>query len=232
MPWRSWAVGVMALCTAVGGAMRPHFSPVNLTMVYLVGVAWVATRFSRGPAIFASILAIAAFDFLFVPPYYRFAVADAQYLVTFAVMLAVAILISSLTERVRRQAVAARTRYLRTIALYFMSRMLAAAVDTAALVRVASRHIGDVFEGEAVLSMGKTIDFAKRGASGVVNIMPFTCMPGTIVSTLLKRYQEENSNIPILNMAYDGQEQTNTLTRLEAFMYQAKEFQSRKNNRT
>ena len=54
-------------------------------------------------------------------------------------------------------------------------------------------------------------------------------MPGTIVSTLLKRYREENSNIPTLNMAYDGQEQTNTLTRLEAFMYQTKEFQNRKN---
>jgi len=88
------------------------------------------------------------------------------------------------------------------------------------------------FEGEAILSVGKTIDFAKRGASGVVNIMPFTCMPGTIVSTLLKRYREENSNIPILNMTYDGQEQTNTLTRLEAFMYQAKEFQNRKNRAT
>jgi hypothetical protein len=57
-------------------------------------------------------------------------------------------------------------------------------------------------------------------------------MPGTIVGTLLKRYREENSNIPILNMTYDGQEQTNTLTRLEAFMYQAKEFQNRKENRS
>jgi hypothetical protein len=56
-------------------------------------------------------------------------------------------------------------------------------------------------------------------------------MPGTIVSTLLKRYREENNNIPILNMAYDGQEQTNTLTRLEAFMHQAKEFQKRNNRR-
>jgi predicted nucleotide-binding protein (sugar kinase/HSP70/actin superfamily) len=103
---------------------------------------------------------------------------------------------------------------------------------TRSIFRNAKPYIDSSFEGEAILSVGKTIDFAKRGASGVVNIMPFTCMPGTIVSTLLKRYQEENSNIPILNMAYDGQEQTNTLTRLEAFMFQAKEFQSRKNNRT
>ena len=102
---------------------------------------------------------------------------------------------------------------------------------TTAIFRMAKPYLDSSFEGEAILSIGKSIDFAERGASGVVNIMPFTCMPGTIVSTLLKRYREENSNIPILNMAYDGQEQTNTLTRLEAFMFQAKEFQGRKNKR-
>jgi predicted CoA-substrate-specific enzyme activase len=102
---------------------------------------------------------------------------------------------------------------------------------TRSIFKKAKPYIDSSFEGEAILSVGKTVDFAKRGASGVVNIMPFTCMPGTIVSTLLKRYQEENNNIPILNMVYDGQEQTNTLTRLEAFMYQAKEFRNGKNNR-
>jgi len=99
---------------------------------------------------------------------------------------------------------------------------------TRSIFRKAKPYLDSSFEGEAILSVGKTVDFARRGASGVVNIMPFTCMPGTIVSTLLKRYREENNNIPILNMAYDGQEQTNTLTRLEAFMYQAKEFRNRK----
>jgi len=102
---------------------------------------------------------------------------------------------------------------------------------THSIFKKAKPYIDSSFEGEAILSVGKTIDFAKRGASGIVNIMPFTCMPGTIVSTLLKRYQEENNNIPILNMAYDGQEQTNTLTRLEAFMYQARGFQNRKYKR-
>ncbi len=102
---------------------------------------------------------------------------------------------------------------------------------TRSIFRKAKPYLDSSFEGEAILSIGKTIDFAKRGASGIVNIMPFTCMPGTIVSTILKRYREENNNIPILNMAYDGQEQTNTLTRLEAFMYQAREFQERNHKR-
>jgi two-component system, OmpR family, sensor histidine kinase KdpD len=146
-----WATGVTALSTAVAWGMHPYFSPVNLPMVYLLGIAGVAARFSSGPAIFACVLAIATFDFLFVPPFFRFSVTDAQYLVTFAVMLVIAVLISTLTERIRRQAAAARTRYLRTIALYFMSRQLAAAPDTAALLRVAGRHIADVFEADTAI---------------------------------------------------------------------------------
>ncbi len=103
--------------------------------------------------------------------------------------------------------------------------------NTRSIFKKAKPYLDSSFEGEAILSIGKSIDFAKRGVSGIVNIMPFTCMPGTIVSALLKRYREENNNIPILNMAYDGQEQTNTLTRLEAFMHQAREFQNRRTRR-
>jgi len=95
----------------------------------------------------------------------------------------------------------------------------------------ASPYLHYSFEGEAILSIGKTVDFCKKGASGVINVMPFTCMPGTVVSALLKRYREENNNLPVLNMAYDGQEQTNTLTRIEAFMYQTKQFHEQRLNR-
>ncbi len=100
--------------------------------------------------------------------------------------------------------------------------------ETKEIIEKASAYLHPSFEGEAILSVGKAIDLKEKGASGVINIMPFTCMPGTIVSAILKRFREENQHFPILNMAYDGQEQTNTLTRLEAFMYQAREFQQQK----
>ncbi|MFQ5842553.1 MAG: acyl-CoA dehydratase activase-related protein, partial [Thermodesulfobacteriota bacterium] len=95
------------------------------------------------------------------------------------------------------------------------------------ILKRARPYLHDSFEGEAVLSVGRTADFAHSGCSGVINVMPFTCMPGTVVSAILKRYREENNNLPVLNMAYDGQEQTNTLTRLEAFMYQAKQYREK-----
>jgi predicted nucleotide-binding protein (sugar kinase/HSP70/actin superfamily) len=96
---------------------------------------------------------------------------------------------------------------------------------TAEILALAKPYLDVSFEGEAILSIGKTMDFSRKGASGVVNVMPFTCMPGTVVSAILKRYREENGNLPVLNMAYDGQEQSNIMTRLEAFMYQAKQYQ-------
>jgi predicted CoA-substrate-specific enzyme activase len=86
-------------------------------------------------------------------------------------------------------------------------------------------YLDDSFEGEAVLSVGKCGDYIRKGVSGLVNVMPFTCMPGTIVGAVMKRYREDHNDIPFLNMAYDGQEETNTLTRLEAFMHQARQYQ-------
>jgi predicted CoA-substrate-specific enzyme activase len=95
-------------------------------------------------------------------------------------------------------------------------------------LRLAAPFIHRSLEGEAILSVGKTIEFVEQGASGVVNVMPFTCMPGTIVHSILKRYREQHYNIPFLNMAYDGQEQTNSRTRLEAFMFQVAQYSEAK----
>jgi len=91
-------------------------------------------------------------------------------------------------------------------------------------LRSAAPYIHHSFEGEAVLSVGKAIDYINRGVSGIVNVMPFTCMPGTIASAVLKRVREDHNNIPLLNIAYEGQGDSQTLTRIEAFMHQAKAY--------
>jgi two-component system sensor histidine kinase KdpD len=99
------AVAVVAGCTAICRAvlLLGVTDHANLIMVYLAGAALVAVGGGRGPSAFAAVLGVAAFDFFFVPPHLTFAVADAQYLVTLAVMLAVGLLIRSLAARVREQ---------------------------------------------------------------------------------------------------------------------------------
>ncbi|HEX4942942.1 MAG TPA: DUF4118 domain-containing protein [Usitatibacteraceae bacterium] len=105
-PWIGYACAVAsaAACTLVGYAMSPRFDIVNIAMVYLLAVVLVALRFSRGPAIVSAIACVAAFDFMFVPPQGTFTVNDAQYLVTFAIILCVALVISYLMERGQREA--------------------------------------------------------------------------------------------------------------------------------
>jgi predicted nucleotide-binding protein (sugar kinase/HSP70/actin superfamily) len=95
-------------------------------------------------------------------------------------------------------------------------------------IAAAAKYVHSSFEGEAILSIGKSVDFARNELDGVINVMPFTCMPGTIVSAILKKFKAENDNIPVLNMAYDGLEESNDVARLEAFIYQAKQFKERR----
>ncbi len=151
--WRGYglALGVVAACSAVDGLMLPYFGLANLIMVYLLGVLVVSAMTSRGPAVLASVASVAAFDFLFVPPRLSFSVSDTQYLVTFGIMLGVALLISNLTTRVREQAEAARARERRTAALYAVSRACASAGETYQVVRMAARQVGEVLEAEATV---------------------------------------------------------------------------------
>jgi len=98
---------------------------------------------------------------------------------------------------------------------------------TEEIIQKAIPYIHPSFEGETILSIGKAVDFALKGASGIINAMPFTCMPGTIVNAVLKRCRESHNNIPLLAISYDGQKEGNTKTRLEAFTYQVRQYRER-----
>ena len=95
--------------------------------------------------------------------------------------------------------------------------------STSQIMRNAAPYLDDSFEGETILSMGKAVDYVKKGASGIISAMPFGCMPGTIVSALLKGVKED-WGIPFLSAAFDGAEATCTGIHLEAFMHQATEY--------
>jgi two-component system sensor histidine kinase KdpD len=86
--------------------MATRFDVVNIAMVYLLAVVLIALSFSRGAAVLCAVLSVLAFDVMFVPPRGRLTVDDAQYLLTFAIMVAVALVIAGLMESRRRQSVA------------------------------------------------------------------------------------------------------------------------------
>jgi two-component system, OmpR family, sensor histidine kinase KdpD len=143
--------GVVLACTVVAWGMSHRFELSNLIMVYLLGVVVVAVRYGRGPSVLAAVLGVAAFDFFFVPPLFTFAVSDTQYVVTFAVMLVVGLVISNLMASLRLQARIASHRERRTAALYAMSRELAVTRGRENLLTIAVRHVTEVFEAQAVI---------------------------------------------------------------------------------
>ncbi len=141
--WRPYvkAAAVVALSAVASGLLSPFVEPTNLAMVFLLGVILVATRLGTGPSVFASVLSVALFDFVFVPPHLTFRVSDSQYLITFSVMLAVALLTSNLAARVRREARRAREAQRRTEAMAELTMDLARARDAKAVADVSVRHL-------------------------------------------------------------------------------------------
>jgi len=164
---------VVAAVTLLCQLLFGHIERSNLVMLYLLGTVLVAARFGRGPSVFAAIFSVGLFDFLFVPPLYTFAIADAQYLITFAVMLLTALVISTLAAFGRRQASVARQRERRSSELYGLSRELAQAVDLQGLGESLRAHVLAFIDGEAAVLLpdeaGRILDpahFCARGAGG------------------------------------------------------------------
>ena len=139
-------VFIIATATWISWELFGWDQLADVVMVLLLGIVIVAMRFGYGPSLLAAVLGVLSFDFFFVPPYFTFAVTDLRHILTFAIMFLVAIVISSLTQRIRAQADGARERENRTASLYAMSRELGAAASADALYEAAVRHIADVFD--------------------------------------------------------------------------------------
>lgn len=163
----SLSLVIVTACTLFGLLVFRKLDLTNIAMLYLAGVMISAVWLGRGPAVLAAILGVAAFDFFFVAPQLTFAVSDVQYLLTFAVMLAVGLLIANLTTRLKGMADIARDRERRTSLLYAMSRELAAARDRREVATVAARHLHDTFDCDVAVLAPRSANQSGGVATGL-----------------------------------------------------------------
>src|SRR5262249_19691901 len=143
--------GTVALATALGWIARPLLNDANVAMIYLLAIALVSLRFGQGASFAASVMSVVAYDYFFIEPVFTLNVADGQYLITFAVLMTVGLLIGWLMASVRMQARVAGHRERRTALLYAMSRELAATRSAETMARLAVRHVGEVFEAQVAV---------------------------------------------------------------------------------
>ncbi len=141
--WRAYllSAGLVGLATLLGLLLRPFVTPANLIILYFFAVMAAAIWLGLYPALAASLISVIVFDVFFVLPYYTLAVDDAQYLLTFAGLLAVSVVISTLAARAREQELAARSREAQTAVLYELSRKLAADTAVPVIAQTAVQQI-------------------------------------------------------------------------------------------
>ena len=140
-------VAITGLLAATSRTLHLADTEANTVMLFLAAVAYVAYRFGRGPATLASVLAVMVFDFFFVPPFYTFTVADVRYVVTFGVMLAIGLAISTLTSRLKTMIERTRLREQRTAALYELGKQLTSLYGNVFLVSAAGEKIAEMIGG-------------------------------------------------------------------------------------
>jgi len=158
--WHGY-LAALAICGATGLAATPLvgvFELSNIVMLFLLAVVGVALRYGRGPAVLAAFFGVGLFDFFFVAPRFSFAVSDIQYLMTFLVMLAVALVIGQLTAGLKAQAQFATERERRVRGLYDMSRDLSAALMVEQVAQIGARFLQVEFGARSALLVANEQD--------------------------------------------------------------------------
>jgi two-component system sensor histidine kinase KdpD len=145
------AVAASLLTALAATPLLPYFDLANIVMLFLLTVVLIAACFGRGPAVAATLVGVAAFDFFFVEPRFSFTVSDLQYTVTFAVMLAVGLITGHLTSNLRYQARVASHREARSRALYEFARELSGVLETEQIFETTRTVIQRAFQAKATL---------------------------------------------------------------------------------
>ncbi len=100
------------------------------------------------------------------------------------------------------------------------------------ILRLSNSYVSEFYDGDPPIAMGSSVALAASGVSGIAAILPFTCMPGTLVASVSDTFRKDNNNIPFINVAYDGQDTVSLDTRLQAFAFQVKNYAETINNKS
>jgi two-component system sensor histidine kinase KdpD len=166
-----WAALAVAAATGLGMLVSRYATLAEVTMLYLIAIT-LASLAGRGPSLVAASLAVAAFDFCFVPPRFTFAVTDLRYLMTFAVMFAAGLAISTLTTRLRRQERDALIRERHTAALLAFTRDITAVLAPGDVAAVTALHLEASFPVSVAVLVPEGNGGEPGALAAVAGLMP------------------------------------------------------------
>ena len=143
--WMSGLFASVVMVAAVTGLLllfRPYVSPHNLLVLYLLVVLPVAVIWGTGLAVVASVLSVAAYAYLFVPPLYSFRATEAQDVVALVVCLVTAVVVGRLGARMRRAALESARLSAEQSALRRIATLVAQSSPPSEVFKAVTREVG------------------------------------------------------------------------------------------
>jgi two-component system sensor histidine kinase KdpD len=147
----SMTLGLVAIFTAVLFALVWETGLAHGSAVFLIPVVIAATRWGVVSAIVAAICGVLASVFFFYPPLYSFRIKDPQEVIDLILFIFVAVAVSQLATRLKRQLEMARQREIDLRDLYAFSRRLAVAFDVSDIHAAIEDHLASIMQRNVVL---------------------------------------------------------------------------------
>ena len=136
-----WAALLTVAATLASFAVAHNAEPSNPLLLYLVGVVFIAYRFGFWPSTVAAVLSVGASDYLFIRPYYSFAIARSQDFGTLCIFLVAALVVSRLTVGLRYQNERSQQRERRIGFLYELTNALSGLRSAQSVAALAQEQI-------------------------------------------------------------------------------------------
>ncbi|BCN28882.1 sensor histidine kinase [Anaeromicropila herbilytica] len=152
---------IASLCIIIAATLISYlfsylgFSDANLIMVYLFSV--LITSIATNRRIFSVIYSVASvfiFNFCFIEPKMTFTVNDPEYIATFIIMFIMALLSSSLTQKVKNHAKQTAKNAYRMEILLETSQKLQKTKDSPEIIQKTEEQLGKLLEKNIYIFLG------------------------------------------------------------------------------
>ncbi len=150
---RPFAVSILSIVitSIICLFLRPFLEAINIPMIFIIPIVLSGLISGRKGGIIASVMAVAFFDFFFVPPYFTFSVADIRFIPTFIVLFIVGVITSFLADTVKNQVQNTRQREEFIASLYDFSRDLLISQNLEDFLNRITSYIEDLFNYDVVM---------------------------------------------------------------------------------
>jgi two-component system sensor histidine kinase KdpD len=150
------AVATVAALILLNEALKGQLGYQNLGLIFLMGIVLLALFVRRGPTVAAAVLSALAWDFFFEEPLYSFRISSPADLIMTVTYLVVALVVGSLTSRLREKETTERRREQHATGLYLLTRSLAQASHVDDILEVVTREVGKITQAEVNVSLSES----------------------------------------------------------------------------